>query len=175
MGVDLQPHTLAGREPAVLVKLATVGLEDVVVPLAQMCHDAVLGVVEATLCMSGICMLVAQHAALDGLYNREPVLVLLLSAVFQLCCATARCAVHMVLFVENHLARMLPGEAGVATSYADCRRDTGSSCHCDEREVDIQERVPNCVPKVMPVCGRGAVAGSLYSCYSGRGPDNVFL
>ena len=146
------------------MKLATVGLEDVVVPLAQMCHDAMLGVVEATLCMSGICTLVAQHTTLDGLYHREPVLVLLPGAVFQLCCATAHCAVHMVLFVENHLARMLPGEAGVATSYDNCMRDAGSSCHCDERASGYErarERVPSCVPKVVPVCGRGAAAGTV--------------
>ena len=137
-GVNLQPHTLANREPAILVKVATVGLEDVVVPLAQMRHDAVLGVVEATLCMSSICMLIAQHTALDELYHREPVLVPLLGAVSQLCCMAARCAVHMVLFVENHLVRMLPGEAAVATSYDNCmrdvgtQRDAGSGCHCDD-------------------------------------------
>ena len=131
--MNLQPHTLASREPAVLVKFATVGLEDVIVPLAQMCHDAVVGVVETPLCMSGICMLVTQHTALDGLYHREPVLVLLPGAVFQLCCTTAHCVVYMVLFVENYLVGMLPGKAVVATSYGNCKRHIGSSVHCDER------------------------------------------
>ena len=57
----LQPYTLAGGEPAFLVQFTTVGVDDVVVPLAQVYHGAVLVVAEAPLGMSGICVLIAQH------------------------------------------------------------------------------------------------------------------
>ena len=144
-GAYLQPHTLAGGEPAFLVQFTTVGVDDVVVPLAQVCRDAVLVVAEAPLGMSGICVLVTQHTTPDRSYDRETVLVCFFRAVRQPRWSRALCPVHMVLFVENYFVGVLPGEAGKAAGCDDCMRNTGSGRHCDERgsmcaEVCAEER-----------------------------------